>query len=410
MANDNNWFGYDMFSSAVNSFENIWNDLEDEDEESLMEDYFLGGNEYAATKLQRDWSLQDTADQRAYAEELYNKYQSPEALRQQYEDAGYSAYAALGQAANISPVATSNNSSTAMLAQMKAANAAQKSASAAARNAQTNSTNGIVSAMQSSINQTMDIQMKKAQIDNLNSNTETNNINNGLLSEETEIKQKVLNMTCTPDDYPNLEGFDDKWWHDMSVRLGHPVTFGDMQAMGIYKYFVAQTNNESHFDTHWQSHAESQYFRDNGDTGMTQNIDGYEVTSTDSSAHYHNMQELGKAVLDDAAKKGFDSKIAELQAKFDELTNESAIDATNATNRKTKHLDDLENDFGTFDKWKNECMDIIETVVSILNPLSRLMSRPSSRNNYKSHTRQRERYDSDGIMIGTDITTDTYER
>ena len=370
-------------------------------------------NKWALQK-QREWQLQDTADQRAYQQQLYEKYQSPQAQAKQYEEAGFSKLAMLdGNGASITPVAAQQTTSAIQSAgNVGAANSAygQQLSSAAASGA-----SGVADAM----NYYLQSEQLRAM-----------RMKNDFDEQQYDNQRELLDSPVTPDDFPQLYGYGEEWFEKMSNRLGHEVTLRDMSNMAIFKTLVHTANKEA---GHEHSNGVSGFTfekllnpeTDEYQTGWYEDEDGSQ-TPVYKSAHKHGfssdvMDELGTALLSELKEKCSSAQLTDLQAQFQQFLKDEGMwqsdsDTKKSENKLRQKQNTIDADFATYEKWETTIMGTLDDILGSMNLFKVLFNlgkkgkMPSSHNNYKSRTRQREHYDADGVMTGTTITTDSYER
>lgn len=335
-----------------------------------------------ALNQQRQWSLEDTADQRAYAESIYNKYESPEAMRKQYEAAGYSPLAAIGTSAQPTVTNSMNKSDT------SAAMAGNASASQLRAN-------GVTSAMSQIANGVGDAAMQYEQIRSLK-------LDNDFKAQQQQNQNDIFDMPVTMDDFPRLYGFDEKWFKQAEVRLGHQVTFRDMLSMALAKQVVLQCNATP---TDWKDGFTFESARNQtiGSGRSSWHEDGFDVSGQHKDGSYYYVSErkhglddsvvsyLGQVLVNDLRNSNSTADLNELMRDWELYRKqEGGWKAEKSNWDYTIDLNNSNKDFITFDNWYKringaigDILDHINVGATIFKALTGYKSGGKEHNNYK---------------------------
>ena len=375
-------------------------------------------NKWALQK-QREWQLQDTADQRAYTEELYNKYNSPAAQRRLYKEGGYSALAAVDGDTTIQPA--SQQATTSAAADSMSANAAanQMTASGFANASAT---------IQNSV-------MQYAQLQQMQEQTRGMRIENDFNEEQTANQSSIWNTEVSKDDFPQLAGYDDDFFDRFSEKLGHQVTLRDMYSAALAKQAVHQANAIAGHDHHWRGGVEyeaanghyrgendfnSYYGNDNAmqtllDTFYAERSQAIENADSTALDNEHKRYQRDNDVWSSEAKESkAQADMASIQADFETFKKENGgwiATLNKMVAEGTMSQTDAE--WRVVEKWLNAISTAggaISDIIGSVNPsgLLKALAKPKStpRNNYKVQT---EHYNSEGIMTKTTIRSHKYE-
>ena len=325
-------------------------------------------NKWALEK-QREWSLQDTADQRAYNEQLYEKYNSPKAQAQQYADAGYSKLAALDGNGSwtINPVQSMNNSDTSSFA----SNVGNANSQYAAN---------MSSAAQQASAGIGDAALQFEQIRSLR-------LDNDQKDKQYNADNQVLDLEVSKRDFPQLHGYDQDWFDDFSEKLGHPVTLRDMLSAAVAKQVVHSANAAAGHVHDWKSGAE--YNAVVGHMNDQDDFFSYDVDSNDSLLRVL-MQMFDNSVNDSNNQ----TALNQLKQEYEQFRKDNQAWITELEKQKNdKTMSDVNVEWQIVEKWLSAIGTGSEAFANIFgnfnigkilsNLLTRSRSGSSSRTNYK---------------------------
>ena len=320
--------------------------------------------QYYLMNKQREWSLEDTADQRAYNEELYEKYQSPKAQAAQYEQAGYSKLAALdGNGSwSISPVQSMNKADTSSMASAMASMSNNSESIAAQKSI--NASN----IMANSLLQAEEIRGKK--------------LDNDYKEKQYAADNAVYDTPVSKRDFPQLYGYDDDWFDDFSEKLGHEVTLRDMMSAGVAKQIVHSANAAAGHEHHWQegfTYESTMGHYDDDEAFAT-----YDTDDVTTETLYHMFCNSVRDSNNIAA-------VNELRQEYETFRKDNEAWITELEKEKnSKKMSDVDVEWQITEKWLSAIGSGSEAFANIFGNfnigriLQGLISKSGPRNNYKS--------------------------
>ena len=321
--------------------------------------------QYYLMKQQREWSLEDTADQRAYNEELYEKYQSPKAQAAQYEQAGYSKLAALdGNGSwSINPVQSMNDSNTSGMASAMASMANNSSSISAQKSINT------ANILANSILQAEEIRGKK--------------LDNDYKEKQYSADNAVYDTPVSKRDFPQLHGYDQDWFNDFSEKLGHQVTLRDMMAAGVAKQVVHSANAAAGHVHDWKSGAE--YESVVGHMNDDEDYFSYDVDSHDGL-----VTTLLQMFTNSCTDSNNQTAMSQLRAEYEQFRKDNQAWITELEKEKnSKKMSDVDVEWQVAEKWLSaigtgsEAFNNIFGNFNIGRILQGILSKSGPRNNYK---------------------------
>lgn len=307
---------------------------------------------------QRSDSLQDTADLRAYQEQMYNKYESPLAKKNQYKDLGYSPLVAIGQSGNFTPSSIVPNSDTSSLT-----------------NATTNSSINETQQINNSLESLKNSPLAYFQAQNLMEDARSKRLDNDYKELQNNNNNSLLSLSCSKDDFPQLYGYNQSYFENLKSRLGRVPTFRDLMSLAIVRQPLLDNNSTEGHNHDWK----------NGKT-----LDTFNAWSEDNEDILHNR--LLDSFLAELETTLTHRDILTIQKDFENYKKDNGFwDAEKKRWTVEGIKNDTDAEWYVVEKWLNAISSGTSSLTSVFNSvnvgqiLTKLFSKskPNSFTNYK---------------------------